>query len=121
MTVADALRVCTLAALVIVAGQVQVQAQEEVEITTQRLSDTVSVLFGQGGNIGVSAGSDGVFIIDDQFSEYTDEIRAAIATISDQPIRYVINTHWHFDRVATRILARLDQSLSRTTMCASVW
>jgi len=55
MTVADALRVCTLAALVIVAGQVQVQAQEEVEITTQRLSDTVSVLFGQGGNIGVSS------------------------------------------------------------------
>ncbi len=35
--------------------------------------------------------------IDDQCAEYTDEIRAAIAAISDQPIRYVINTRWHFD------------------------
>jgi len=81
----------------ILAGDVQ--AQDDVEISTEKLNDTVSVLFSAGGNIGVSAGPDGVFIIDDKYAEYTDEIRAAVARISDQPIRYVINTHWHFDHV----------------------
>jgi glyoxylase-like metal-dependent hydrolase (beta-lactamase superfamily II) len=89
--------------MVIVAGPMilagGVQAQDDVEISTEKLNDTVSVLFSAGGNIGVSAGPDGVFIIDDKYAEYTDEIRAAIARISDQPIRYVINTHWHFDHV----------------------
>jgi glyoxylase-like metal-dependent hydrolase (beta-lactamase superfamily II) len=95
MKVSDAVRVAALAAVLFMAGQVQ--AQDESSITTQRLNDTVSVLFGQGGNIGVSAGPDGVFIIDDQYADVTDDIRAAIAAISDQPISYVINTHWHFD------------------------
>jgi glyoxylase-like metal-dependent hydrolase (beta-lactamase superfamily II) len=86
-----------VAGLMILAGHVQ--AQVDVEISTEKLNDTVFVLFSAGGNIGVSAGPDGVFIIDDKYAEYTDEIRAAVARISDQPIRYVINTHWHFDHV----------------------
>jgi len=89
--------------MIIVAGPMilagDLQAQDDVEISTEKLNDTVSVLFSAGGNIGVSAGPDGVFIIDDKYAEYTDEIRAAVARISDQPIRYVINTHWHFDHV----------------------
>ena len=72
-------------------------AQDEVEIKTQKLSDTISVLFGKGGNIGVSAGADGVFIIDDQYAPMSDKIRAAVAGLSDKPINYVINTHWHGD------------------------
>jgi cyclase len=95
MMASDTVRVGILAVFMILASHVH--AQDDTKITTQRLSDTVSVLFGDGGNIGVSVGADGVFIIDDQFAEYSDEIRAAIAEISDQPIRYVINTHWHFD------------------------
>ncbi len=73
------------------------QAQDHIEVTTQKLSDTLYVLIGDGGNIGVSVGPDGVFIIDDGIAKYSDNIRAAIARISDQPIRYVINTHWHYD------------------------
>ncbi|MCP4047801.1 MAG: MBL fold metallo-hydrolase [Gammaproteobacteria bacterium] len=73
------------------------QAQDHIEVTTQKLSDTLYVLIGDGGNIGVSVGPDGVFIIDDGIAKYSDDIRAAIARISDQPIRYVINTHWHYD------------------------
>lgn len=72
-------------------------AQDEVTIKVEKLSDTISVLFGNGGNIGVSAGSDGVYIIDDQFAELSDKIKAAIAELSDKPVSYVINTHWHFD------------------------
>lgn len=72
-------------------------AQDETEISIQRLSKTISVLFGDGGNIAVSAGHDGVFIVDDQFAKRGEAIVAAIEEISDQPVRYIINTHWHFD------------------------
>jgi cyclase len=70
---------------------------DKVEIKTITLSDSVSMLVGEGGNIGVSAGKDGVFMIDDQFAPLTEKITAAIQKISDQPIRFVLNTHWHFD------------------------
>ena len=70
---------------------------DQAEFQVQKLSDTLYVLFGDSGNIGVSVGTDGIFIIDDYYAEYGDDIRAAIALISDQPIRYVINTHWHSD------------------------
>lgn len=79
----------------------QAYAQDENAITIQRLSDTVSVLFGEGGNIGVSAGPDGVFIIDDQYKGDGEKIAKAIASISDQPIDYVLNTHWHFDHAGS--------------------
>ncbi len=72
-------------------------AQDDVQIKVQKLSDTLSVLFGKGGNIGVSAGDDGVFIIDDQYAVMSDKIRAAVSGLSDKPIKYVINTHWHGD------------------------
>ncbi|UTW56308.1 MBL fold metallo-hydrolase [Kordiimonas sp. SCSIO 12610] len=68
-----------------------------VQIRAEKLTDNVYVLFGAGGNIGVSAGKDGVFLIDDQFAPLTDKIKAAIGEFSDQPIRYVVNTHFHFD------------------------
>ena len=55
------------------------------------------MLQGSGGNIGVSVGSDGTFIIDDQFAPLTDKINAAIAELSDIPVQFVINTHWHYD------------------------
>ncbi len=75
-------------------------AQDEwadVELTVEPLGDGVFVIFGRGGNIGVSTGDDGVFLIDDQFAPLTDRIVATVAEISDQPIRFVINTHWHGD------------------------
>jgi glyoxylase-like metal-dependent hydrolase (beta-lactamase superfamily II) len=55
------------------------------------------MLAGEGGNIGVSAGDDGVFLIDDEYAPLTDKIRAAVATISPRPIRFLLNTHWHGD------------------------
>lgn len=70
---------------------------DDVEIRAQQLSDGVWVLFGQGGNIGVSAGDDGVFLIDDQFAPLTEKILAAIADITDESVRFVFNTHWHGD------------------------
>jgi glyoxylase-like metal-dependent hydrolase (beta-lactamase superfamily II) len=55
------------------------------------------MLTGQGGNMGVSAGPDGVFLIDDQFAPLSEKIKSAIAALSDQPVRFLLNTHWHPD------------------------
>lgn len=71
----------------------------DVEIEARHVGGHVHALYGQGGNIGVSAGEDGVFLIDDQFAPLTDRILAALAEISDEPVRFVINTHWHGDHV----------------------
>ncbi len=70
---------------------------EEIKIETVEVADGVYMLVGQGGNIGVSAGEDGVFLIDDQFAPLTAKIQAAVAEVSDQPIRFLLNTHWHYD------------------------
>jgi glyoxylase-like metal-dependent hydrolase (beta-lactamase superfamily II) len=55
------------------------------------------VLFGAGGNIGVSYGPEGTILIDDQFAPLTDKIGAAVASLGAQPVRYLVNTHWHYD------------------------
>ncbi len=70
---------------------------DKVKIETQKLSDHVYMLTGAGGNIGVSVGDDGVFVIDDQFAPLTSKIEATIKTLSDKPIKYVANTHYHGD------------------------
>ncbi|MDJ0847234.1 MAG: MBL fold metallo-hydrolase [Myxococcota bacterium] len=67
------------------------------EIRTEKVADGLYVLFGAGGNIGVSVGSDGVLVVDDQFPELIPKVRAAIEAIGGGPIDYAINTHWHFD------------------------
>jgi glyoxylase-like metal-dependent hydrolase (beta-lactamase superfamily II) len=71
--------------------------QNEVVIKTDKLSDNVYMLTGQGGNIGISVGEDGVFVIDDQFAPLTPKILEAIRKLSDKPIVYVVNTHFHGD------------------------
>ena len=77
------------------------QAQEDkyagVEIKTHQVAPGIYMLVGEGGNIGVSAGADGVFMIDDQFAPLTGKITAAVAALSDQPVRFLVNTHWHYD------------------------
>ncbi len=68
-----------------------------VQIRTETAAPGVSVLFGAGGNIAVSHGPDGTIIVDDQFAPLTERIQAAIAALGAPPVRYLINTHWHFD------------------------
>jgi len=69
----------------------------KVEITTTRLADGIYMLEGAGGNIGVSVGADGVFLVDDQFAPLTEKIVAAVKAVDEGPIRFVLNTHWHGD------------------------
>ena len=70
---------------------------EGAQITTEKVADGLYVLFGIGGNIGVSIGDDGVLIVDDQFPQVMDKIEAAIAELGGNGVDYAVNTHWHFD------------------------
>ncbi len=70
---------------------------DSVEITTEDLGGGIHVLFGRGGNIGLSAGEDGALLVDDQYAPLTEKILAAVAEITEHPIRFVVNTHWHGD------------------------
>jgi cyclase len=69
----------------------------KVEIKTQQLAPGVAVLFGAGGNIGVSYGEDGTILIDDQFAPLTPKIEAAVSALGAKPVKFLINTHWHGD------------------------
>ena len=70
---------------------------DDVEITTETLAPGIAVLFGAGGNIGVSHGEDGTILIDDQFAPLSDKITVAVAALGARPVDYVLNTHWHGD------------------------
>ena len=70
---------------------------DDVTIETTKISDNVYMLVGSGGNIGVSAGNDGVLVIDNQFAPLTPKILEAIKSLSDKPIKIVMNTHHHGD------------------------
>jgi len=70
---------------------------DAVEVSITHVRGPFYVIEGLGGNIGVSAGDDGVFIVDDQYAPLVPKILRAIRTVSSAPIGYVINTHWHGD------------------------
>ena len=70
-------------------------AASPIKVTTLR--GKVSVLEGSGGNIAVLAGKDGIFLIDTGIAVSKDKILAAIAPLGRGPIRYAVNTHWHWD------------------------
>jgi cyclase len=70
---------------------------DKVEIRAEQIAPGVAVLFGAGGNIGVSHGADGTVIIDDQFAPLSGKIEQAVANLGATPVKFVVNTHWHFD------------------------
>ena len=70
---------------------------DTVQVTSTKVAGNVHMLVGAGGNIGLMAGDDAAFVVDDQFAPLTPKILAAIKAITPQPVRFVMNTHWHFD------------------------
>ena len=84
--------------LMIVASPCAAQTNyDTIQVKTIPITTNVYMLQGAGGNIGVSVGSDAVFVIDDQFAPLTKKILAAIAELTPNPVRFVVNTHWHSD------------------------
>ena len=66
----------------------------KVEIIPEKITENIYMLKGSGGNIGICIGEKGVLMIDSQFAPLSDKIKAAIKKLSDQPIHYLVNTHW---------------------------
>jgi glyoxylase-like metal-dependent hydrolase (beta-lactamase superfamily II) len=75
------------------------QDLSQVEIQSEQVAEGIHLLRGAGGNVGLSVGADGPFLIDDQFAPLTEKILAAVRSLSDRPVRFVLNTHWHGDHV----------------------
>ena len=89
--------IATAAVGLYVAAALAQQNFDKVEIKATKVSGNVWMLEGAGGNIGVLVGEDGVLLVDDQYAPLTERIVAAVKKISDKPIRYLVNTHWHGD------------------------
>ena len=88
-----------LATLILTGAAAAALAQnfDKVEIKSEQLASNVWILRGAGGNIGMIAGPDGVVIIDDQFAPLSDKIKAAVKSLTQYPVRAIVNTHWHGD------------------------
>lgn len=84
-------------AILLAAPAAAQQDLSKVEVKVEKIAPGVAVLFGAGGNIGLSYGVDGNIIVDDQYAPMSDRILAAIATVDPDPVRFVVNTHWHGD------------------------
>ena len=87
----------SLLTLLIPARLLPAQDISQAPISTQHVAGAVHLLRGAGGNIGISVGPNGIFLVDDEFAPLTDRVRAEIAKIDSAPIRFVLNTHWHND------------------------
>lgn len=83
--------------VLVLAGAAVAQDFAKVKVEAKPVADKVWMLTGQGGNIGVLAGDDGVVLIDDQFAPLAEKIRAAVTGVSAKPIRFLLNTHFHGD------------------------
>lgn len=70
---------------------------DDVEIKTEQLTDNIYVLFGAGGNIGLAIGEDAAYLIDDQYAPLSEKITASVRQITDKPLKFLVNTHWHGD------------------------
>jgi cyclase len=86
-----------LLALLGVGAAAAAQDFDKIPVQTVKITAGVSMLIGGGGNIGVCVGPDGVLLIDDQFPQLAEKIKAAIAALDPGPIRLVFNTNWHYD------------------------
>jgi len=92
--------IVTAAAIVILLSTTTVFAQQDfskVEIKVTKVSGNIYMLEGAGGNIAASVGDDGIVIVDDQYAPLAEKIQAALKGITDKPVRFVINTHYHGD------------------------
>jgi glyoxylase-like metal-dependent hydrolase (beta-lactamase superfamily II) len=98
------MQACRISGLLLICGLIGMlpaaaQDFDKVEIKTEKVADGIYVLTGYGGNMGLGVGEDAVFVIDDQYAPLTPKILTAIGAITKQPVKFVLNTHWHFDHV----------------------
>lgn len=86
-----------IAACVLTGAAAQDKDYSKVQMKVTKVAGKVYMLEGEGGNIGASVGDDGIVIVDDQYAPLAEKIQAALKGITDKPVRFVINTHYHGD------------------------
>ncbi|HEX8178548.1 MAG TPA: MBL fold metallo-hydrolase [Pyrinomonadaceae bacterium] len=86
-----------LSFICLLAARAGAQDFSKVEMKATKAAGNVYMLEGAGGNIGVSVGPDGILIVDDQFAPLADKIRAALKSLGDGKLKFVLNTHYHGD------------------------
>ena len=86
-----------VAILSAISGYTQNQDFSKVQMKVEKVAGNVYMLQGAGGNIGASVGEDGIVVVDDQYAPMADKIKAALKGITDKPVRFIINTHYHED------------------------
>ena len=91
----------------------------KVQIKVTKVAGNIYMLEGAGGNIGASVGDDGIVVVDDQYAPLADKIQAALKGITDKPVRFIINTHYHPDHTGSNEYFRSRRRSSRTTTYAS--
>jgi cyclase len=91
--------ICGLALLFAASSLAAQQDFSDVEVVATPIRGGLFLVTGRGGNIVASTGGDGTFLVDDQYAPLTGRIQAALDEVTDKPVRFVINTHWHGDHV----------------------
>ena len=88
-----------LGGLVFLTFGLSAQDLSQVQVGTVQVTENIFMLTGAGGNIGVLRGPDGLLLIDSQFAQLADKIKAALAPLGSGPVRLLLNTNWHYDHV----------------------
>ena len=106
-----------LAAFILCVGVETTYAQDfsKVEIKVTKVAGNVYMLEGSGGNIGVSVGPDGILIVDDQFAPLADKIKAALKTLGEGKLKFVLNTHYHGDHTGGNVVFGPDAPIIAQT------
>ncbi|HZI48720.1 MAG TPA: MBL fold metallo-hydrolase [Pyrinomonadaceae bacterium] len=87
----------------------------KVEIKATKVSGNIYMLQGSGGNIGVSVGADGILIVDDQFAPLADKIKAALKTLGEGKLKFILNTHYHGDHTGGNVVFGPDAPIIAQT------
>ncbi len=109
------LLICVVLAACLSVTHAQAQDFSKVEIKVTKVAANVYMLEGSGGNIGVSVGSDGILIVDDQFAPLADKIKAALKTLGDGKLKFILNTHWHGDHTGGNVVFGPDAPIIAQT------
>src|SRR5438105_6181007 len=103
-------KIALAAAILLTCGLAAAQDQDfsKVEMKVTKVAGNIYMLEGAGGNIGASVGEDGIVVVDDQYAPLADKIREALKGITEKPLRFVINTHYHEDHTGGNALFQRD-------------
>ena len=114
------LKLITAVTLISVGTTAQSQPDfSSIEVKAIHVSKNIYMLMGSGGNIGVSVGSDGILIVDDQFAPLAGKITAELKKLNPGPLKFVLNTHFHGDHTGGNAhfgLERIDAQMMQALM-----